>query len=863
MKKVSCLCAVLFCFAAFASDKPTKPKPDKPDKGNKADKGDKPDKPDKPDPEKDKPKGPPDVRMIDGDGRVLLSRDGRPLAVVMLRKVADGEKTPGVLSADAAQNALKDATLVALADGEEKMRELETPIPTGDAKDAVSVLFRAKRVSQGTRILVRSNVYGLARTYLAPDESLPKSEELEIAVQLFKDADGALPQVTSVNGRRAPLPPGTALLPAVSCCDVEGKGGFRVNIARSAPVDWTLANLPDGVLLRAKLRPDPHEAFAWGSFILYLGAGADEAPPEVAQLTLTQPVVPARDFVEGYVRVYASGANPYILSELAVVAEFACPPPPDGVVPIKRLPCFFWEAPKSAPAEGEFRFRFAAPVEGVYGARLAVITATGEAHADALPLRAGSPASKGFARLRGTALRLDDGSPFIPMGFNLDIPDAAARPAPDDYRRQFVTLARHSGNCVRIWLTDRGLPLEGPQAGKFNPDVLDEIDQVLRAAQARDIRVILAFENGGRLSKHSDLHPYFHEMGGPLLAAPEFFRDVAAKKLFQHRITYAAARFSAYRSVLAWELMDDLDEAWPALKNSPENVKLTSAETDLARRARRDVQEWVEEMALHLKGMDQYEHPVGVSTRVPLDAPWKALENVEHLDFSCAENVLFNATEKRDADEAARIYAWAAASREPGRAHKGFFIGSLLDKSGGNDNAALLQHNILFASLASGHTVMPLLDHALAKSDSAFWPEFSAAEQFAWALAEIQRGTLKEPPRDLVLSADAPDGAHLRIAGRSTRRGIVAWIQDTRSTWTEHADVPELPETELRLPPLPEGDYNVYWLDTRTGVFIQSTSYKAAAKQVDKPPEPFVIKTPRFRRDVGLIVTLRPIGSGL
>jgi hypothetical protein len=847
-KNLFCILAVLFCFSAFSSDKPTKPE-----------KSDKPDKADKPDPEKDKPKGPPQIRMIDADGRVLLSRDGQPLAVAMLRRVADGEKSPGVLSGEAAKLALKDATILALKDGEEKMRQLDCAIPTGDRKDSVSVLFRAKRVSQGTRMLVRSNVYGLARTYLAPDESLPKSEELEIAVQLFKDAEGALPQVTSVNGRRAPLPPGTALLASAYACDFEGKGGFRVNLARSAPVDWTLTNLPDGegLLLRAKLRPDPHEAGAWGSFILYLGAGADEAPPEIAQLTLTQPVVPARDFVEGYVRVYASGANPYVLSELAVVAEIACPPPPEGVVPIKRLPCFFWEAPQSARAEGEFRFRFAPPTEGIYGARLAVITATGEAHADALPLRAGSPVSKGFARLRGSSLRLDDGSLFIPAGFNLDFPDAAARPKPDDYRKQFMTVVRHSGNCVRIWLTDRGLPLEGPQAGFFNPDVLDEIDQVLLAAQARDIRVILTFESGSRLGKHSDQHPYFHELGGPLVAAPEFFRDVAAKKLFQHRLTYAAARYAAYRSVLAWELMDDLDEAWPALKNNPENVKLTSGDTDLSRRARRDVQEWVEEMALHIKGMDQYEHPVGVSTRVPLDAPWKALENVEHLDFTCAEKVMFSASDKRDADEAARVYEWAAAAREPGRGHKGFFIGTLLDKTAGNENAALLQHNILFASLASGHTVLPLLDHGMAKPESAVWPEFSAAAQFAAALSEIQRGTLKEPPRDFVNAADAPDGAHLRIAGRATRRGIVAWIQDTRSTWTERAECPELAETDVRLPALAEGEYGVYWLDTRTGAFNQSATYKAAAKQVDKPAEPVVLKAPRFRRDVVVVVTLK------
>ena len=164
----------------------------------------------------------------------------------------------------------------------------------------------------------------------------------------------------------------------------------------------------------------------------------------------------------------------------------------------------------------------------------------------------------------------------------------------DAYRRDFVTLARDSGNCARIWLNDRGIGLESARAQVYDPDVLDQLDEILRAAQARDIRVILAFESGASIGRNTEKHPYFREMGGPLSASPEFFRNVPARKLFQNKLAYVAARYGAYRSVLAWELMDGIDDSWTALKSNPDNAKLPLAnEIDVARRARRDVQDWV------------------------------------------------------------------------------------------------------------------------------------------------------------------------------------------------------------------------------------------------------------------------------
>src|SRR6185295_11002975 len=110
-----------------------------------------------------------------------------------------------------------------------------------------------------------------------------------------------------------------------------------------------------------------HAPGQYGTFVLFIGPGHDEEPPEMSAVHLSTTQLPARDFLEGWFRVYASGANPYLLQEAAVVAEIAMPPRPDGTVPTKLLPCFFRESAAPSKEEGEYRFRFAPPAEGLYG----------------------------------------------------------------------------------------------------------------------------------------------------------------------------------------------------------------------------------------------------------------------------------------------------------------------------------------------------------------------------------------------------------------------------------------------------------------------------------------------------------------
>src|SRR3954468_3019332 len=71
-----------------------------------------------------------EIRVLDEAGRVLLSRDGKPLATVQLRPAAKGDEA--ILSREAATEAMLKNPKTALALKREAIREFSFPLPTGN-----------------------------------------------------------------------------------------------------------------------------------------------------------------------------------------------------------------------------------------------------------------------------------------------------------------------------------------------------------------------------------------------------------------------------------------------------------------------------------------------------------------------------------------------------------------------------------------------------------------------------------------------------------------------------------------------------------------------------------------------------------
>lgn len=802
----------------------------------------------------DAPPKPAEIRLVGTEGRVLLSRGGLPFAVLQVRGTsAEDYAAPAVLSYAEAQKILAGAN-EAMGPGGEQLRELDFPLSGGGEKDKLGVLLRVRKVAAGARVLLTSAVSGPTLPALQGGWKPPP---LEIAAQIFPDGEGKPPEVLFVDGERREPRFEKPERRRARTWSFENRKNFRVTLARSGPADWTVRARDASVLLTSRLLPDPRERAACGAFVLYIGAGPDDAAPEISPLKIERREVPAREIVEGAARVYSSGSNPFALAETAVVAEIACPPRPNGEVEIKRLPCFFWEAPPGSPAEGEFRFRFAPPAEGVYGARIAVVTATGQLRGEAEPFRAGPPASNGFVKAREGErfLRTDDGRLFAPLGANLPL-IAAPGGGPWGNRRfedaellreQFIAMARRGLNCARLMIASEGLPLENEAAGKYDAATAEVLDEIFRAAQAREIRLIVCLEQARRVNEESKSHPYFREMGGPLAATPEFFRDIAARRFFQNRLTYVAARYSAYRSVLAWDLMESLDRSWPILSKDPEDKKLKFNEVDLCRRARRDVQEWAGIMGLHLKGMDQHGHPVCVSLSGDLEKPWLDLERVDTIDWMMQSEMKLDPETQRD--EAAAIASWAAALRQTGRARKPFTLlhvglprstpdGTRLADLPGDNPAVqrILNHNATFAALAAGLAGGPFCNE-----------DTEAARIFAAGLAEI----LDPPGKEELRHIDSDCGANLRVIGRAGKRGAALWLRDTRCAWPsarEKREAVAIGDAKIALSGLDEGTYTLAWIDTRSGRVLNMETVSASAKKEA------VFAAPVFTGDVLFVI---------
>jgi len=582
-----------------------------------------------------KPETPIEVRIVNGN-KILLSRGIHPVAVLSLRGTDDVLRVE--LTREGALAALNDPSSLKVVEGADQIITYRQTNEAGGI--TVDALLKVSRVAAGFRLLLTGeqaeNPSGKPRAELQLfcfGDSLQRAPLLTYADNARVQPRPALPEGENLRARALvyeTTPPIDSLKPKQQAQNPEKD--LRLNLARSAPADWSARASNGGVLLTTPLLSNPRNPQELGSFVLYAGTDFDSARAELSPIRLNKKETPVRDFLEGSARVYASGANPFSLSDLAVVAEIAFPPKQNGDVEIKRLPCFFWESGSQNRAEGEFRFRFAPPLEGVYGVRISIVTATGQLKTDALSFRAGPPASAGFVKYdaKAKSFRFDDGSPFVLAPSKIAVSENGAV---DPIRAQLRAMNKQSRNVARLNIALGPLRTEGPKLGQFDADVALHLDEILLAAQARDIHLLLVVEDALSISLESPTHPYFRESGGPLAATPEFFRNPAVKRAFQSRMAYVAARYGAYRSVLSWELVQQIDRCWAPLKNEPNEVRLTPEESDLARRARRDVQEWLASTALSMRGMDGHGHPVGVTTELDFEKKWPDLKKVEHLDW--------------------------------------------------------------------------------------------------------------------------------------------------------------------------------------------------------------------------------------
>jgi hypothetical protein len=206
----------------------------------------------------------------------------------------------------------------------------------------------------------------------------------------------------------------------------------------------------------------------------------------------------------------------------------------------------------------------------------------------------------GLARLEPEGrryFRLDDGTPLFLNGLCACWHGSRGTYDYDDWLEAY----RNAGiNYIRIWMWPQAFGIEYDRQDKlrYHLDNAWRLDRVLAEAEQRGIYVMLCLDYHGIFEVKPDFwggnnfwprHPYNAANGGPCQAQNDFFTNAEARRLYQKRLRYIVARWSAFPNLFAWEFFNEIDNEYAYLKHN-------------------DVVIWHRDMGKYLRSIDPYLH---------------------------------------------------------------------------------------------------------------------------------------------------------------------------------------------------------------------------------------------------------------
>lgn len=257
--------------------------------------------------------------------------------------------------------------------------------------------------------------------------------------------------------------------------------------------------------------------------------------------------------------------------------------------------------------EGEFRFRFAPDEVGTWTYEVQLSDNNGTASYPPQTfqcLASTQPVNKGYIRSNQTNfLNFDNGDQYIAIGENICWQNNNAFL---DYRNWLNKLKEQGGNFFRLWHAHWGLSLEW-RAGQNQFQGLRQYKEINSTYQdwlfdycnQNGIYVMVALQHHGQVSTQVNPNwsesPYNAANGGPCQNTWDFFTNDVAMGHTKNRIRYIVARWGYARSIMAWELFNEVE--W----------------TDGFSQHKEKVVDWHGEVAQYIKAIDTYDHLVTTS----------------------------------------------------------------------------------------------------------------------------------------------------------------------------------------------------------------------------------------------------------
>ena len=347
-----------------------------------------------------------------------------------------------------------------------------------------------------------------------------------------------------------------------------------------------LAVLPAALLLVFSVATQAQDA---QNAALHLGI-----PEQVAQNAFLSVKLPVREKAQ----------NPYDPRQIDVFARVVAPSGRQFTVPayysVGFDPLFRvltrddgWRLNLCPEESGLYQLRVFAGTNGEQGRAFA------EGHFTAVP--SPDPGFVGASSAPSGYFAFRNGRPFFPIGLNYCWGDSAN---PARYLETLLALSRKGANCVRIWLAPWWLPVE-KTPGAYDQRACALLDLILEVSEQCGISVIVCIEQPVAFmsGKEQDLwpkNPYNHDLGGPCAKTTDFFTDAGARALTERKLRYLVARYGARRSVMAWELFNEVELFPFAFGNFKDNQPA--------------VLDWHRQMALYLRRSDPYRHMIATSS---------------------------------------------------------------------------------------------------------------------------------------------------------------------------------------------------------------------------------------------------------
>ena len=390
--------------------------------------------------------------------------------------------------------------------------------------------------------------------------------------------------------------------------------------------------------------------------------------------------------------------------------------------------------------------------------------------------------------------RLDDGTPLFLNGLCACWHGSRGTYDYDDWLEAY----RKAGmNYIRIWMWHQAFGIEWDRGDKlqYRLDNAWRLDRVLAEAEQRGIYVMLCLDYHGIFEVKPDFwgsnnfwprHPYNATNGGPCQVQNDFFTNAEAKRLYQKRLRYLVARWTAFPNLLAWEFFNEIDNEYAYLKHD-------------------DVIAWHRDLGRHLRSIDPYAHLISSSFTGGSERP--DLFALPEMDFAQYHSYNEKHPARMTAEKSARFFE---------KYRKPFFVSEYgTDWKGwkpDTDPYFRALHQAIWSGAFTG---------AAGTGMTWWWESIHTGNLYPhWsALAAFLEGT-GIGRADLRPARFEDPGTSVIPFGVAARDEALVWLLDRAHDWPDGAmDANPTPVTgaKVTLVGVDNGAWAIEWWDTLTG----------------------------------------------